>query len=950
MPYSPYTLQTLIPSHVIEDIIQSISPSSTSPTTSPPSFFSRRPTTPSSPSNTSNANGNITSTSPNLASSPSSKLNARFNNLISSGNTQQFTIDAVEAWGNDLYLGTSDGHILHFVLEEQKTKTEISSIPYVSRLENKIFLGYGRKSVERILVIPQVSKAVVLCDSTLSFYSLPFFDPMPVSLLAPIKGVSCFTHDAAEEGKIGPDGTIELCVVRRRVLQIYKMGEFLHMKKEIPLHDGAIFVIRYNRNLCLADYNQYKLIHVDPINTIPLIPTPQEPASPSTSSSGMLINNTPLVPRPVAAVIKSDEFLMVSGSASNQTIGIFLDARGNAIRGTMQWSSYPKSICVEYPYIAALLRNNTIEIHNINNQQLLQIITLDPGVEPRGMSFGHGIKVHLDGLASRLYQRPYRHNDRSATVSNQSTHIGGGGDDEEDELQVALKRQVSRLATVPAKILVFGRNSVMAQIITPLVIQVDALIDDNRIEEAMEMTDQARNTMSSTNDVHMKRMQSELDYIYQKCGLLMLKETVFEDAFTLLSKGNLDPRLVIWLFNGDLAIQNNEDSSSPMLVFDGISGLLDQVNSIDNIVSSAMAKNYPEQQDQSPSSANMEIRRTLRENAKEAAQKYLLAERGKRRDILGQGNFMCKAIDTSLLKLFTLNNDLRMIYRIMKEPNDCDIEECKKALMESKQYYALSIFYESKNMLEASLDLRIQIYEGKLPDDNFKEGWDRIKDILLQNNELSLSQVMNYAWWLMDKSPTDGVEVLIRSPLATSMDPGVILDKLTALGTEATRTYLEYLVITRQNQDSQYHTQLACTYIKDVQQEIEETDHGIDELDGLVKEFKNSVDPMKPNVDSETFVGFLGRKQHVESKLFVKRLPLLRLLQESQLYDATTILDALLKTGHLQIEKAIVFGRIGRHQEALDILIHQLGDFVGAETYCATNGKSTGIIPSVAVD
>ena len=40
--------------------------------------------------------------------------------------------------------------------------------------------------------------------------------------------------------------------------------------------------------------------------------------------------------------------------------------------------------------------------------------------------------------------------------------------------------------------------------------------------------------------------------------------------------------------------------------------------------------------------------------------------------------------------------------------------------------------------------------------------------------------------------------------------------------------------------------------------------------------------------------------------------------------------------------------QMSKHKEALDILIHQLGDFVGAETYCVTNGQSTGVIPSTA--
>jgi len=40
--------------------------------------------------------------------------------------------------------------------------------------------------------------------------------------------------------------------------------------------------------------------------------------------------------------------------------------------------------------------------------------------------------------------------------------------------------------------------------------------------------------------------------------------------------------------------------------------------------------------------------------------------------------------------------------------------------------------------------------------------------------------------------------------------------------------------------------------------------------------------------------------------------------------------------------------QMSKHKEALAILIHQLCDFVGAETYCVTNGQSTGVIPTTA--
>lgn len=110
------------------------------------------------------------------------------------------------------------------------------------------------------------------------------------------------------------------------------------------------------------------------------------------------------------------------------------------------------------------------------------------------MSFGHGIKVWMESMAERLRRRPYAHiND--------------------EELDSELKRQVSKFSTVPARILIHGRDSVAAQIVTPLVVQVDNLLDDRRLEEALDMADQARNTMSTENNVYVERMVSDREKV-----------------------------------------------------------------------------------------------------------------------------------------------------------------------------------------------------------------------------------------------------------------------------------------------------------------------------------------------------------------------------------------------------------------------------------------------------
>jgi hypothetical protein len=419
--------------------------------------------------------------------------------------------------------------------------------------------------------------------------------------------------------------------------------------------------------LCLADSQIYKLINLQQSSVTLLIPTPQIPV---TSPTLLLGSGTQLVPRPLVAVVKKDEFLVVSGSADNQ-IGIFVNANGDAIRGTLQWSSYPKALCVEFPYVAALLRNNSIEIHNILDQKLLQTITLDPSMEAKGMTFGHGIKVWMDVLAKKLKRHTWQQDEA-----------------EDMELASQLQHEIIRYSTAAARILIYGNDTVLAQVTTPLVVQVDNLLENNLVEEAMQLAEQARHTMSNDNNVYVERLKSELNYTYQKSGLLLLKETLFDDAFTLLSKGDMDPRVVIHLFEG-LAQPKWSKELPPVLLFDGLRLLLEELSSIKNIVNSSLkdfaSPSSTTEESASPSGGGApEMRHVLLLNAREALNKYLLLERGKRKDRLGQNDTLCKVIDTSLLKIYMSQKDDKSIYELLQQPNDCSVEDCAKALLKSK--------------------------------------------------------------------------------------------------------------------------------------------------------------------------------------------------------------------------------------------------------------------------
>jgi len=108
---------------------------------------------------------------------------------------------------------------------------------------------------------------------------------------------------------------------------------------------------------------------------------------------------TPTPVKPSITVIGPNEFLILSWTGAS-TLGLFITGDGDPVRGTLEWPSHPESICtcfnlflccfifptvisgLDYPYITSLLPNNTIEIHSVETQAIVQVV----GAPARAMS------------------------------------------------------------------------------------------------------------------------------------------------------------------------------------------------------------------------------------------------------------------------------------------------------------------------------------------------------------------------------------------------------------------------------------------------------------------------------------------------------------------------------------------------------------------------------------
>ena len=184
-------------------------------------------------------------------------------------------ITCVEFWDGNLYVGTSQGTVLHFVsfLQDASSTTPGCSFIFASKLSANsgpaTKVGTLAKGIQRILLLPRVSKACVLSSGTLSFYSLPELSPAlnntVVSNCTWVGGLDLSNEtDATEESEI-----IMICIQKR--IRLVRIGDEARLVKNIE-YPNCLISARRHGFACVADANSYALIDIDNQRKITLFP------------------------------------------------------------------------------------------------------------------------------------------------------------------------------------------------------------------------------------------------------------------------------------------------------------------------------------------------------------------------------------------------------------------------------------------------------------------------------------------------------------------------------------------------------------------------------------------------------------------------------------------------------------------------------------------------------
>jgi len=277
--------------------------------------------------------------------------------LIDGKQYGKLQFETIDSWENNIYAGTSDGHLVHFIVERN---TDSSGSKYEARLNLK--QSIGRKPIDHLAVVPSQKKLLLLCDAT--FYVFHLATLKPVASINPIRGILCFCFFQSE------NSICEICLGKKKAVSIYELNDRLTLDQEITVPDAPILLSQYKNTVCYADGSIYRVLDTATKEIVELFP--YDIAS---ETRLRLKLSTVVKPHIKFIKVKDGEFLLSTTSQDQMGLGMFVSLKGAAApeKGTIQWSSVPFDLGYRYPYVISLGKS-AIEIHNILDQKLQQSI------------------------------------------------------------------------------------------------------------------------------------------------------------------------------------------------------------------------------------------------------------------------------------------------------------------------------------------------------------------------------------------------------------------------------------------------------------------------------------------------------------------------------------------------------------------------------------------------
>lgn len=242
--------------------------------------------------------------------------------VIESIHLEDETITDITTYENNLYVGTSNGQLLHFHHFDDTTEY----IPITT-------INVGTHSVSKILCIESIQRLLVISNRIVLSYVLPELSPCRMKKM----------KDVTDLQKLD-SLVLVLSPTKIRIINI--QADTITLAKEINYQGGvACRSCKDSNFIVVANNESYDIIDLDNNRKVPLFSYKSE----STVHPW---------------IIPFDgEYLLSVLSDTNTSMAMFINSVGDVTRGTLTWvdKGYPEnSIALEGEYVFALFKNKMI--------------------------------------------------------------------------------------------------------------------------------------------------------------------------------------------------------------------------------------------------------------------------------------------------------------------------------------------------------------------------------------------------------------------------------------------------------------------------------------------------------------------------------------------------------------------------------------------------------------
>lgn len=255
---------------------------------------------------------------------------------------------------------------------------------------------------------------------------------------------------------------------------------------------------------------------------------------------------------------------------------------------------------------------------------------------------------------------------------------------------------------------------------------------------------------------------------------------------------------------------------------------------------------------------------------------------------------LLKIVDTTLLKCYLQTTDA--LVAPLLRLNHCHSGEAEKTLLMHQKYPELIILYKTRGQHRKALELLEKHAKEK---DSSLKGTERTIQYLQHLGKDHIDLIFKFAGWVLDENPEQGLRIFMEDVQEVEQLPRPkVLDYLLRCHKDLVIKYLEHVVHVWEDTNSLFH-------------------------DVLIHQYKEKcLAAMNENATAAE----KEAAQHIRQKLQ-------QFLEKSAYYTPETILVQFPFVCLFE-ERAIILGRLGRHQQAISIYVNLLNDIPRAIQYC----------------